>query len=292
MSKTFDTAQDWRTVELSAGPIRYRDTGAGEPLVFVHGALANAELWGNALPDVERSARCIAVDWPLGSHRLPMRPDADLSPPALADLIVEFCDHLGLEKATFIGNDTGGALCQLVAARYPERVSRLVLTPCDAYENFPPPKLFRLLNLAGRIPGGLWEVGQTMRWRWTHRLPFTFGRLARHRIDPELLKQWFEPLRTTRGVRRDFKKLLRTLSSEYTLGAVDRLRNLQAPALIVWSREDPVFPFAHGERLAADLPDARLVVVEDSYGFVPLDQPRRLVDLIAGFLRETSRTAR
>jgi pimeloyl-ACP methyl ester carboxylesterase len=276
-----------RAAELSAGTVRYWDVGIGEPLVFVHGALASAELWNRVVPSLAASTRCVTADWPLGSHRLPMRRSADLSPPALADLVVELCDHLGLSEATFVGNDTGGALCQLVAARHPDRVRRLVLTPSDAYENFPPPKLFRLLNLARRVPGGLWYTGQAMRLRWAQRLPIAFGHLARHGVDPQLVDRWFEPLRTTRGVRRDFAKLLRTLSPTYTLGAVEALRKLEAPALVVWSKDDPIFPFDHAERLVADLPKARLEVVDDSYGFVPLDQPQRLAKLIAAFVEET-----
>jgi pimeloyl-ACP methyl ester carboxylesterase len=144
------------------------------------------------------------------------------------------------------------------------------------------------LNFAGRMPGGLWYTGQLMRLRWAERLPFTFGRLTRRPVDPNLVNRWFEPLRTSPGVRRDFARLLPTLSSTHTLAAVDGLRRLEAPALVVWSEDDPIFPFEHAERLVVDLPDARLAVVEDSYGFVPLDQPERLVDILTAFLQKQS----
>ena len=58
-------------VQLSAGTVRYRDTGSGAPVVLIHGALVDGRLWD---PVVERlDARCVVPDLPLGSHRIPMR---------------------------------------------------------------------------------------------------------------------------------------------------------------------------------------------------------------------------
>src|SRR6266511_2824852 len=150
------------TATLPAGTIRYRDNGSGEPLLFVHGLLADATLWRKVMPLLEPELRCIAPDWPLGSHRAAMDPSADLSPPGLAQIIADFIDELELETVTLVGNDTGGAICQLVATRHPERIGRLVLTPCDAYDNFLPP-MFRPLQAIARIPGSIWPVAQSLR---------------------------------------------------------------------------------------------------------------------------------
>ena len=106
-------------VHLSQGTIRYREDGTGEPLLFVHGVVVNGDLWRKVVPRLSKDFRCIVPDWPLGSHETPMSADADLSPPGLARLVVDFMDALGLETVTLVGNDTGGALCQLVATRIP-----------------------------------------------------------------------------------------------------------------------------------------------------------------------------
>ena len=277
----------WQETATSAGVIRYRDAGAGDPVVFVHGVLSSSTLWGPVLGRLAAVARCLAPDWPLGSHPAPMHPDADLSPPGLARLIVEFCDRLGLDQVTLVGNDTGGALCQLVAAYHPERVRRLVLTPCDAYDNFPPPKIFRLLNLAARTPGGVRLTGQVMRAPPLWRLPMTLGHLLKHRADPAVIAGWFEPIRRQPGVRRDLARLLLKLDARYTLDAAERLRSFPAPLLLAWATEDRVFPFEHARRLAAAVPDARLEPIDDSYSFVSLDQPARTAELITSFLRTT-----
>ena len=69
---------------LPQGTIHYRDTGSGEPIVFVHGLLVNGGLWRKVTPALSREFRCIVPDLPLGSHRTPMAADADLSPPGVA----------------------------------------------------------------------------------------------------------------------------------------------------------------------------------------------------------------
>jgi len=147
---------------LHQGTIRYREAGTGEPVVLVHGLLTDGQLWREVAPRLARDFRVITPDWPLGSHQLPLQPGADLSPPGLARIIADFISELELEEVTLVGNDTGGALCQLVAAHHPERVGRLVLTPCDAYENFLPPAL-RPLQMLAHVPGAVYLIAQSLR---------------------------------------------------------------------------------------------------------------------------------
>jgi pimeloyl-ACP methyl ester carboxylesterase len=271
---------------LPQGTIRYRDSGSGEPIVFVHGALVDGTLWRKVTPLLDAEFRCVAPDLPLGSHSLAMAPDADLSPPALAKLVADFLAALDLERVTLVGNDTGGAICQLVATRHPERLARLVLTPCDAYEHFPP-LAFKYLPVSARIPGATTVLAQSMRIGAMRRLPFAYGRLTKRPIPSEVLGRWVEPLREDAGVRRDTGKVLRGMSKRYTLEAAERLREFDRPTLIAWAPEDRFFKIRDGERLSEAIPDARLVTIDDSYTFVSEDQPERLAEAIAEFMRET-----
>ena len=278
-------------VRLPQGTIRYRDTGAGKPLVFVHGLLVDGTLWRKVTPLLEGEFRCVVPDLPLGSHRVPMSPDADLSPAGVARIVADFIAALNLEDVTLIGNDTGGALCQLVATEHPARLGRLVLTPCDAYENFLPP-FFRPMQYAARVPGLLTALLQTARLGAVQRSPLGFGLLiSRDSIDPQVIDSWLRPFFSNRGVRRDVIKFLRAISNRYTLEAAERLRDFDRPALIAWAPDDRFFKLIYGERLAAAIPDARLVRIEDSRTFVSEDQPERLAELIRGFVRETSGAA-
>lgn len=271
-------------VHLPQGTIRYREDGTGEPLLFVHGIVVNGSLWRKVIPRLSKDFRCIVPDWPLGAHEIPMSPDADLSPPGLARLIVDFMDALGLETVTLVGNDTGGALCQLVAAEHPERVSRLVLTPCDLYDRFPPP-LFKPLMMAARIPGAIWLIGQSLRPRFAQRLPIALGWVTKRQPDQAVVDSWLEPARSSRAIRRDTAKVLRGADSRYTIEAAEKLTGFEKPVLLVWATEDKLFPMDYARRFAASLPDAALEEVGDSYTFMSEDQPEPLAEAIAAFVR-------
>src|SRR5947209_5606839 len=142
-------------IELSQGTIHYRDEGSGPPIVLVHGLLVNGRVWERLVPLLSQSARCIVPDLPLGSHATPMSDAPTLSPPDLAALIAELMTRLELDQVTLVGNDTGGALCQLVVTGHPEHIGRLVLTNCDAFENFPPKPFKGLVTFLARVPGAL-----------------------------------------------------------------------------------------------------------------------------------------
>jgi pimeloyl-ACP methyl ester carboxylesterase len=227
----------------------------------------------------------IAPDLPLGGHRVPMRAGADLAPPAIADLVAELLDHLGLERAVVVGNDTGGAVAQLFAVRHPERVAALVLTPCDAFENFLPP-LLRYTQVAARIPGGIWLAAQALRFGAVQRLPIAIGWLAKHPLPEDVKELYLAPSRRDPAVRRDLGKVLRGIRRAQTRQAAEALRHLEVPQVLVWADTRKIFPVGHARRLAAQAPDGRLVLVPDSYAFVPEDNPGPLVDALLRLLDE------
>ncbi len=274
-----------KEVSLAKGTIRYRERGTGEPIVFVHGAFVNGDLWREVVPALSKDFRCITPDLPLGAHELPMPADADLSPPGLAALIADFIEALGLEHVTLVGNDTGGALCQLVITNHPERIGRLVLTPCDAYENFLPP-MFKYLQLTARMPGGIMLLSQSMRIRALRRTPIAFGWLTKRGIPREISDSYVKPGLSSREVRRDVTKVLRGVKADYTLAAAERFPDFDRPVLIAWAPEKDFFKWEHAEKLASTFPNARLERIEDSYTFVSEDQPARLAELIGSFARE------
>ena len=276
---------------LPQGTIRYRDAGSGEPIVFVHGLLVNGALWRRVTPPLEGEFRCVVPDLPLGSHRVPMDAGADLSPPGVARLVSDFLAALDLDGVTLVGNDTGGAISQLVAAHHPERLRRLVLTPCDAYENFLPPA-FRPLQYAAYVPGLITVLMQGGRIGAIRRGPLGFGLLSKRRpIDDETLQGYLAPFLADHRVRRDALKVLRGISNRQTIEAAELLHQFDRPTLIAWAREDRFFKLRFAKRLAADIPDARLVEIDDALTFVPEDQPERLAELIADFVRETPAAA-
>jgi pimeloyl-ACP methyl ester carboxylesterase len=272
-----------RTLELSEGRIRAHVTGEGPPIVFVHGALVNANLWRKVVPRLEGYTR-VTLDLPLGSHLEPMPAGADLGAPGLALMIAEAIEALELDDVTVVGNDTGGALTQLLAVRRPERLARLVLTSCDAFDNFPP-RFFRVVLAPAQIPGAIPVVFAGMRLRPMRRLPIAYGWLSNKPIEREAEDSFVLPVLTRGGIRRDVRKVLAGLDSKYTIDAAARLTAFDKPVLIAWSTEDRFFPPAHAERLAKVLPNARLEWIEGARTYSPEDRPERLAELIGSFVQ-------
>jgi pimeloyl-ACP methyl ester carboxylesterase len=265
-------------IQLSQGVVRYREEGTGTPIVLIHGLLVNGNVWDRLVPLLAAQGRCIVPDLPLGSHSLPMNEGADLSARGLSRLIAEFMERLELEDVTLVGNDTGGALCQLVVAYHPERLGRLVLTSCDAFENFPPPAVRPLLT-ALKLPGALVTTSVLGRLRAVRRAAFKAMPLTMQPIPDEQVKSWVAPLGDKR-IRADLATVVRGIDPAVTIAAAERLRDFDRPALIAWGAEDRFFPFSDAERLAATLPNARLERVPGARAFVQLDAPERLAEMI------------
>jgi pimeloyl-ACP methyl ester carboxylesterase len=268
-------------LELSQGTVHYRDQGAGPTVVLIHGLLVNGGVWDALLPHL-RDVRCIVPDLPLGSHRIPMKSAADLSPLGLASLIAELIERLELSDVTLVGNDTGGALCQLVCAHHPERIGRLVLTNCDAFEHFPPQALKAVVNGLARVPGAIAGLDLFARSKFVRTRSMALMPLTMEPLPDERLKDWVAPLHSSR-VRRDLRRVLRGISPRYTIEAAERLQRFERPVLIAWGLRDKFFAFEDAERLADTFPDARIERIENARTFVQLDAPGRLGSLVSEF---------
>jgi pimeloyl-ACP methyl ester carboxylesterase len=272
-----------RTIDLGGGRrIRAHATGDGPPIVFVHGALVNANLWRKVVPRLDGFTR-VTLDLPLGSHTIPMPKDMDYGSAALADLMADAIEGLDLAGATVVANDTGGGLTQILAARRPELVGAFVLTSCDAFDNFPP-RFFRVVLAPARIPGvasagfrGLWL-------RRLRRLPIAYGWLSNEPIEREADDSYVLPVLTSGEIRRDVRRLLNGFDRAELLDADAKLASWDKPALIAWSRNDRFFPPAHAERLATLIPEARLEWIEGARTFSPEDRPDRLAEVIRAFV--------
>lgn len=273
--------QDQRhEVRLPAGTIRYREAGNGKPVVFVHGFLVDGRLWDGVVDSLADRHRCLAPDWPIGAQRVAMDPGADLSPYGIAATIAAFLEALDLEDVTIVGNDSGGAMSQVLVTRHPQRIGRLVLTNCDTHENFPP-GIFKAMPPIAKLPGGMTVLSA----------PFRVGALARAAFKPfaktsipaELVASWMEPGLHDPGVKRDARKVTAGMNKRYTLEAAAKLRGSELPLLLAWAPGDRFFPISYAKRLADGMPNARIVEIPDASTFVPLDQPQRLAEEIAAF---------
>jgi pimeloyl-ACP methyl ester carboxylesterase len=266
-----------KQLKLRQGTIRYRETGSGEAMVFVHGILVNGDLWRKVVPGLSDRFRCITPDLPLGGHEEAMNREADLSPPGVAMLLGEFIEALSLEDVTLVANDTGGAISQMLIAKRPERIGRLVLTNCDAFEYFPP-LLLKPLPLLSRIPGFMLVMAKTLNLAPSRAL--LMWTVAKSKIERAIQRSYLESGASDGGVRRDFGQFISGMSPKHTKAAAAKFGDFEKAVLIAWTREDMFFPWKVAERLAASFPNAQLEEIENSRLFVAEDQPERLVELI------------
>jgi pimeloyl-ACP methyl ester carboxylesterase len=280
-----------REIDVPGGRIRVFESGEGRPIVFAHGVVVNANLWRKVVPELAKSHRCITLDLPLGSHELAMRDDVDLSAPGIAAIIASALAAMDLDDAILVGNDSGGAITQIVATRHPERLGGIVLTSCDAFEHFPP-GMFAYLKAFRHLPGAAIPVFfGGLRLRPLRRIPIAYGWLAKRPIDRQAEDTYVMPVLTNKGVRADLRKALGAFDKQQTLEAAGRLGEFDRPALIAWSADEKVFPKSDAERLAKCLRDARLEWVEDSYTFSAEDNPARLAELIDEFVSAPAKVA-
>jgi pimeloyl-ACP methyl ester carboxylesterase len=273
-------------LELTAGTIEYEDTGGEGPVLVLLGGIAmDATVWDPLVSDLRRDHRVIVPTLPLGAHRRPMRPDADLTLSGFARIVAELLERLDLRDATLVQNDHAAAL--VLAGQRPQRVARLVLSSCEAFENYPPGLPGKNLRLTAILPGGLFVAMKLLRWRRLRRLPITFGWLAKRPLPDDVLDSWLEPLQTQREVRRDLRKYAISARRRHMVEACERLRAFDRPTLVVWTPEDRIQRPEHGRRLAEVIPGARLVEIPDSYTLIMRDQPEAFARAIRDFMRDT-----
>ena len=269
------------TVDLEMGRIHYEEAGpaGGRPVVCISGFLMGGSLWGELGARLaSRGLRCIAPDFPTGAQREPLAPDADVTPRGIARIVAAFLEALDLHDVVLVGNDSGGAIAQLVAVDHPDRLGALVLTNCDTFEHFPP-GAFKALVKAARLPGALRATLMPLRTAAARRSPAGFGLLSHGDVD-HLAREWVKPIFADDRIMDEVRRFTVAIDPALTIDAAERLKGFGRPIVLAWGTDDRLFPPEHARRFAAEVPDTRLELIEDSRTFVMLDQPDRLADLV------------
>jgi pimeloyl-ACP methyl ester carboxylesterase len=255
-------------------------------LVLLGGLAMDGSVWDPLVEDLRLDHRCIVPTLPLGAHRRPMRRDADLTLAGFGRILAELLERLDLRAVTLVQNDHAAAL--VLAGENPERVARLVISSCEAFENYPPGLPGKNMRVTALLPGGIFLAMNALRLRALRRTPIAFGWMAKRPLPDELLDRWLRPLQTQKGVRRDLRKYAISARRRQLGEVCERLRAFTRPALVVWTPEDRVQRPEHGRRLAELLPDARLIEIRDSYTLIMRDQPQAFASAIREFVRDTA----
>src|SRR5262249_15045377 len=169
-----------------------------------HGLAMDGRLWSGVVDELGDGWRCVMPTLPFGAHREAMHPDADLSLRGMGRIVAELLERLDLRDVTLCFNDWGGAQV-MVADGLMDRVARLALIACEAFENYPPGIPGRLAAVSARMPGGIAMMRRALLVRRLRELPITFGQMSKHGVPDGLMRSWLTPL-ARREIQRDLAK--------------------------------------------------------------------------------------
>ena len=265
------------TAATRSGEISYLDIGAGPVALFVHGIATNAYLWRHVMDALSGQRRCIAVDLPLHGQS-PVTAEQDLSLAALAAGLEDFCEVLGLNGIDLVANDTGGAIAQIFAARYPQRLATLTLTNCDTVDNLPPDAFKPIVELAaaGQLAPSAVEMFADL--EAAAQVSFASGYEHLDRIDRDVIRSYLEPCFGTLERARQFERLLVSLDAGDLQAVTPQLSELTVPTLLVWGTGDAFFDVSWAYWLRDTIPGTtRVVTVDGARLFFPEERPMDLV---------------
>jgi pimeloyl-ACP methyl ester carboxylesterase len=265
------------TAATRSGEISYIDVGTGPVALFVHGIATNAYLWRDVIGALASQRRCIAIDLPLHG-RSPVTAEQDLSLTALAAGLYDFCEALGLTGIDLVANDTGGAIAQIFAARYPQRLATLTLTNCDTADNLPPDSFKPMIELAAA--GNLAPSAVAMLGDLEAAAQVSFGSAYEHvdRIDRDAIRSYLEPCFGTMERARQFERLLVSLDAADLQAVTPQLRELTVPTLVVWGTGDTFFDVSWAYWLRDTIPGTtRVIRIDGARLFFPEERPMDLV---------------
>ena len=255
----------------------YTDAGSGERVVLLHGIPTWSYLYVDVIPRLTPHCRVIAPDF-LGHGWSDRRDRFDRSLPAQAVAVLALLDELDIERATFVGHDTGGGVALILGIEHPDRVERLVLTNAVAYDSWPIGDMVALSDPSWRAK----PVGEVAKFV-AGGLPDGIHRPDR--LTPEFVEGIIAPYTDEEGALSLIRNAS-SLNTNHTMALVDRHRLIRAQTLLLWGRHDPWQPLSDAVKLSQEIPDSRLVPVDASH-WIPYDAPVEFSDAIVEFLRES-----
>jgi pimeloyl-ACP methyl ester carboxylesterase len=263
-----------RMVATPYGSISYVERGSGPAALFVHGVLLNGYLWRHQLEQLGDLRRCIAVDL-MGHGNTEVSAAQEVSVTANAHMLAAFLDALKIDQVDLVGNDSGGGICQIFAALYPQRVRSLVLTDCDAQDNWPPEafKPFVAMVAAGGLPATLAAM---LADKSIFRSPQALGPCYEQPdgVSDDAIETYLRPHLRSPQRTHDLERFVNAFDCCHTVAIEKALRRVQAPTLIAWGTDDIYFDLKWSHWLAQAIPGAKRRIEFDSARlFFPEERP-------------------
>ncbi|KAJ3102702.1 hypothetical protein HDU96_009543 [Phlyctochytrium bullatum] len=282
-------------------------------LVFIHGLFVNSLIWDDAMDHVaSRGFQCVALDLPLGCHLHPVKDRSQLNFANVAKSVEAAVEKIGVKKYVIVGNDTGGVVVQKVIQldlERPEkerRITGMVMTPCDCFENFLPAPVQPLIVAARNIPGLLHisALGRMYYYPFLANSPVLAGWVIKKGIPPRLANHFGDRITASYAIQADIKQILQDVRPEVTMEVAKDLHRFKKPTFVITAPEDTglfsekfMLQFAEALRKPFDATYARnefngveygevkIRPVKDSYAFVMVDQPKETAEIVVEYMK-------
>jgi pimeloyl-ACP methyl ester carboxylesterase len=250
--------------------------GGGEPVVLVHGFPTSSHLWLDVVPLLPDGRRIVVVDL-LGYGRSDRPNGRPVSVRGHAERTLALLDALGINRACVVGHDTGGGVAQMMAVRWPQRVSHLCLINAVAFDEWPTRevRLARaMLPLTRHLPP-TWLLSAL-------RTDLMRG-YVEHERGAHSIERYVKPFASAEG-RDAFMEHLLALDPGETAAVAPRLKDVVAPTAVVAGAHDPFVPPAIARRLHEVIPGSTLDIFPDARHFTPEEAPEKIAEIIGGLL--------
>lgn len=253
------------TCDISDNRIAYLQKGHGEVVLLVHGITTYSFIWRKIVPLLEDRYRVISVDL-LGCGASSKQLDRSYSIKNHASLLTRFLEKLGIEKCHLVGHDVGGGISQIMAADHPHMFHDLVLINTVAYDFWPVQPIIAMRTpIIRQMAMATLDIGAL-------RMIIRRGLYHKERLTSELMACFWEPMKTKQG-RKAFLHFAASLDNRHLLEISDQLHELDLPVLIIRGDADPYLSGAIADKLAENIPGAKLVKIPTASHFMQEDEP-------------------
>lgn len=296
VSRGDSSATHYRTVRIDGFDLFYREAGpANAPVVLLlHGFPASSFMYRDLMNQLAGKFRLVAPDYPgFGYSGAPSTKKFDYTFDRLADMIEKFTDRIGLDKYAIYMQDFGGPVGFRLASRRPERVSALIVQNANAYEE--------------GLPDSFWAPARTL---WKDPSPANFAKIREAAISDSAVEWNYthgvkDPTRISpdswvmqRALlnRPGNKEIMLALLYDYRTNLSyyakwhEYFRKHRPPMLIVWGKNDIIFPTPGAHAYLRDLPQAELHLLDTGH-FALEDKGAEIAQLMLDFLNRKVRIA-
>ena len=269
-------------IEIDGMPVHYRVEGNTDStaMVLIHGTGASLHTWEGWIPYFGKNFQILRFDLPAFGLTGP-HPTHNYSISYYVDFVNKLLEKLQVDSCVMAGNSLGGHIAWRFAAKYPEKVQKLVLIDASAYPNNKPTPL--AFKLARNQMSSTFMRYVTPRFLVKSSLLDVYGN--DELVTDELVDRYFD-MQLREGNRSAFIARANQVKSETLEQEIGRIQTIQQPTLILWGEEDNWIPVEHAHRFFDDLPNGKLVTYE-GIGHVPMEEiPDETARDLGLFLRD------